>query len=587
MPAAKPQVSRKSKIPLTPEQKEKKEAERKAKLRKAQHIRMIRETFVSAGFKHINDLSSSNFVFNGRETDLDEVFLIDNVLVLLEHTSHDEDHVSAHLVNKSIIYNYMNGDRASLVSDLKSKFNSIDSGLHKKYHDHDIQVRIVYCSRKNIKQSTKDHVKGVHFLDYPQLKYFSQTSKAVKLSVRYELLDFLGVYPSQFGDNVLSSGGDVVATLRGTVLPESQSHLPPDYKVVSFYISAGELIRRAYVLRRDSWRDDSDAYQRFLIKKKIDLIRRHLLAKKGVFLNNIIAILPDSTEILSEQGLHVNPKDLVKVTPAKIHLTEQFNSISIIDGQHRVFSYYEGGADEEKISILRGQQNLLVTGVILPDGASAKTRDRFSAGLFLQINSNQTKPPPELIQDIGVILRPFEVSSMARRVLWKLNSRGPFRDKFQAAFSEGDTIRTASVVLYGLVPLIRPGSDESLYKHWSDASKDDLVKGVSDSSVDENIISMYVEYCTVEINKFIGAVKVQTGRSRWTASRKHSDRLLTTTIVNGMLHCLRRISSVGNLRDHDNYKSALEHVNSFEFTNYTSSHYNQLGLDMAKKYFDM
>lgn len=350
MSAGKARPRRKAKMPLTPEQKKAKEAERMAKVRKAQHIRMIKDTFVAAGFKHVNNLSATEFRFKGKSSDLDEVFILDNVIVLLEHTSSNEVNVSTHLIKKSIIYNYISESPAEFIKEAKEKFKDIRDNISYKYHDHDIQLKIVYCSRNNLKSATKDHVKNVIFLDYPQLKYFNQLSKAIKLSVRHELLDFLGVSPHQFGQNVLASGHGAVSRFWGSVLPEAQSHLPSDYTVVSFYISAGELIKRAYVLRRDGWRDGSGAYQRILIRKKIDSIRKHLLSSKGVFLNNIVAILPEKTKILDEEENHINPKTITKVRNAEIHLTEQFNSIAIIDGQHRIFSYYEG--DWKKLKFL-------------------------------------------------------------------------------------------------------------------------------------------------------------------------------------------------------------------------------------------
>jgi len=575
---------------LTPEELKKKEEVRKAANRKRQHIRSIRDSFTSAGFKHLTNMSKAGFAFKGKECDFDEVFVLDNVLVLIEHTSHAEDYIANHLVKKSIVFGYIHADPSGFISYLRSSFPEINAELDKKYADHQIQVCPVYCSLNTLKQSTKDHVTSLRYLDYPQLKYFLLLSRAIKLSTRFELLDFLGVTPDRFSDGILSSSTENTESFLGSVLPEAQSHLPPNYKVASFYVSAGALIQRSYVLRRDSWRSGTNIYQRILQKKKIDAIRRHLLRGKGkgsTFLNNIIVALPEGTKILGADGSQISPADIQKVTSAKIQLVRDFNSIAIIDGQHRVFSYFEGGLDEAAISDLRQQQNLLVTGVMMPPAMTERERDRFCASVFLQINSTQTSTKPELIQDIGVILRPFAVASLARRVLWKLNERGPFRYQFHTAFAEGEKVKTASIVNYGLVHLVRPGSSESLYVHWNDPAKEDLLKGATDESIDEAVIERYVDFCTREINKFTGAIKDSVATSRWTAARKTPNRLLTTTIVNGMIHALRRLSASNSLMENADYKLKLAKVDTFEFSAYTSSHYTQLGLDLVKEHFGL
>jgi DGQHR domain-containing protein len=573
-----------SKPKPSPEELKKKELARKAAARKRQHIRAIRETFINSGFTHLPKMSSSGFTFKGRECDFDEVFVCENVLVILEHTSHNDEQVATHLLKKSIVFGYINGDNAGFVDYVKSTFSDLKSSISPKYNNHQIQVRVVYCSMNPLKESTKAHVPATKFLDAPHLKYLHSLSKIVKLSNRFELLDFLGVSAERFGSTILSSG-TTTGWFNGFVLPEDQSHFPPQYKIVSFYISAGALMRRAYVLRRNSWRVGANIYQRILLKKKVDAIRRHLTAGKGAFVNNIIVALPEATRITDGANNQILTTSIHEVTPARIHIPEAFNSVSLIDGQHRVFSYFEGGADEDAIAILREQQNLLVTGIMMPAGTKELARDRFAAGIFLQINATQTSAKPELIQDIGVILRPFANTSIARRVLWKLNERGALRDQFQSPFSEGEKVKTASVVNYGLAALIKVGAEDSLYAHWNDAEKATLVSGQTDDDADEAVVERYVEFCTTEVNKFVGAMKVCTSAHRWTASRKVADRLLTTLIVNGMIHCLRRLCATSGLQEHAEYRAALDGVNNFKFSNYTSSHYNEMGLDLAKTYF--
>ncbi|MGO7373785.1 DGQHR domain-containing protein [Rhizobium ruizarguesonis] len=573
----------KSSKKATPKQAKLTPVQRKAILRTKQHIRSIKEVFTAFGFKHISGLSGKKFQFKGRECDFDDVFLLDNVLVLVEHTAHGEDHVSGHLVNKKIVFDYINQNPAEFVEYVRGNFTDFSSVVDPVYQDHHFQVKIVYASLNNLKASIKAHIQDVYFLDYPYLRYFKNLAATIKTSAKWEMLGYLGVTSGEFSKSILSVSAPN-ASFSGSVLPETQSHFPPGYKVVSFYVSAGELIQRAYVLRRDSWREGNNIYQRLLGRKKIESLRKHLLDKKGVAINNIIVTLPASTKVLDLSNKQIETDKIKAVQTSKVELPTDFNSIGIIDGQHRVFSYYEGGVNEPQMAVLRAQQNLLVTGIIFPENSSELARDRFSAGLFLQINTNQSKVRPELIQEIGVILRPFAVQSIARRVLRELNNRGPFSDQFATAFSEGPKVKTATVVSYGITPLVRPSSIEALYNVWQSPNKDGLLQGVTDASVDEAIVAEFAEFCVKEINTFTGAVRSLV-TSRWTADKAVADRMLTTVIVNGLFHCLRRVCGTGSLMSFEEYKGKLAGIEKFDFTSYGSNRYNQLGQQLALDYF--
>ncbi|MGO8332632.1 hypothetical protein ACC778_10935 [Rhizobium ruizarguesonis] len=172
------------KLKLTP-------AQRKANLRTKQHIRSIKDVFTAFGFKHISGMSRKKFQFKGRECDFDDVFLLDNVLVLVEHTAHGEDHVSGHLVNKKIVFDYINQSPAEFIEYVRGNFYDFSSVADPLYQDHHFQVKIVYASLNNLKSSIKAHVQDVYFLDYPYLRYFKNLAATIKASAKWEMLGYL------------------------------------------------------------------------------------------------------------------------------------------------------------------------------------------------------------------------------------------------------------------------------------------------------------------------------------------------------------------------------------------------------------
>ncbi len=68
-----------------------------------------------------------------------------------------------------------------------------------------MRVKVLYCSKKSISQEHKDNVLNVIYFDYHIVKYFKSLTGVVKLSARYEFMDFLGIKENEWGDNILNS----------------------------------------------------------------------------------------------------------------------------------------------------------------------------------------------------------------------------------------------------------------------------------------------------------------------------------------------------------------------------------------------
>ena len=316
---------------------------------------------------------------------------------------------------------------------------------------------------------------------------------------------------------------------------------------------------------------------------KISSIRKYLLSKQRVFINNIIVTLPDTTKLTDDDGNTLNPAKIQKTEPGNILLPSEYNSIGLIDGQHRVFSYYEGGRDEDKISILRVQQNLLVTGIIYPSNLSSADRSKFEATLFLEINATQTNAKSDLKQAIGILLEPFSQNSIARRIVNLLNEKDSLNGEFEKYFYDRGKIKTTSIVSYGLRQLIKFSGEDSLFRVWNHPNKADLEHSPTDSLALE-----YVKFCATEIDTFISAVKAVIPVERWTTESKVKGRMLTTTVLNGLIICMRFIiEKKKKLYSFDTYKARLTagDLSKFNFSTYKSSHYAQLGESLFEKYF--
>lgn len=430
---------------------------------------------------------------------------------------------------------------------------------------------ILYSSRNEIRSEHKLQVPNIKFLDYYVVQYFKSIAGIIKSSSRYEFFKFLEINYNEIGENI-SPSASKTASYEGSLLPESYSNYDKGYKIVSFYIDPKSLIEKSYVLRKYGWQDDHSLYQRMIISSKIKQIRKYLNLEERVFINNIIITLPNTTKLLDKKKNTVDPSTIKKTQPVEIQVPNEFNVIGLIDGQHRVFAYHEGGENDEKIKKLREKQNLLVTGIIYPSNISDLERTKFEAKLFLEINSNQANAKSDLKQAIGLILKPFAAESISRAVLEKLNKKGSLEKLFEVNFFDKGKIKTTSIVSYGMRPLLKLVGTDSLFQLWNNKKKETLKDGN-----DETILSEYLEFSAKEINLFLGAARLHLIAEWGITDKKNPKNILNTTTINGLLICLRKIIEHKKTGDFAYYQKKLQKIKIVTFLSFKSSQYGDLG----------
>lgn len=546
------------------------------------------------GFERVPRVDGKEFVFRGRTTELDDIFYYENVVILTEYTVGKP---GDHLLKKKVVYDLINEDRRQFL-DFLLNLEKFDSSLSKfkevvlgKYHKTQLKVKIMYCSKNKISKEHKSLVSDVVFFDYPIVKYFESLSKVIKKSARFEFIDFLGVKFDKVGENVFSSSAGVNQKFSGHILPEAHSSFKEGYKIVSFYIDATSLLKRSYVLRKDGWKRKENVghYQRMLISNKIKSMRRYLHDKRRVFINNIIATLPidkislyDANDKLIKVdafGQFVGD-DESKVTPAKIEIKDETNILGVIDGQHRIFAYHEGDDSfEETIAKLRSIQNLLVTGILYPGNEKEYKRLKFEAGLFHEINSHQTGASSQLKQEIELMVNPTSSTAIAKRILNRLNDSGPFDSLFEEFWYEKNKLKTASIISFGLKPLVKLDGNDSLFHAWADERKESL----KEKELDEDVFDDYINFCVLEINKILIPIKSVLTNQRWRVSRTDKDAILNVTTVNGFLNLLRYVIENNCEMSEGSYKEKAKALSDFDFKPYKSSQYRKLGEDLFNR----
>lgn len=559
--------SKKRKLKLTPE-------ERKRRRDQRSQIDRVRGIFLRTGFARVPEISDKEFTFSGRTGDVDDVFVRENVIVCAEYTISTGEKLGDHIKGKVHLFQRMHEDPQAFIAFLMEKFPTLRLAVSNKYHYSHLRLRIVYCSIDEVNSQHAGLTSETIFMWGATTEYFRTLTNTLRLSARHEVLQFLRLDHSEIGVGGALPDGQEEKKFEGSLLPVAHSNFPAGYKVVSFYVTPGTLLDRAYVLRKDGWRQSDGLYQRLIDKKKIDRIRLHLKREKRVFANNVIVTLPEGTR-LDKDGKEVDPEKIDRTTSVMVKIPNRSNSIGIVDGQHRIFSYFEDAKDDPDISEFRGRQNLLATGVIYPEGTSDADRERFEAGLFLEINANQNSAKTSLKQAIKVITEPYSDDSIGKRLITRLGKSGPLEGLIERHAFEKGVLPTSSMVSFALAQLVRIGGDESLLNHWPSTKRSSVLAKSNDSALIE-----YVEFCATQLSIFLGAAKANLPASAWAIKKKDGAGVLATVSVNGLIILFRKVVKAEGLSDFEDYKAKFNTLSKFDFHGYHSSHYNRMANDM-------
>jgi DGQHR domain-containing protein len=578
---------------LSPEEK----ARRLEQNNQKKEIRIIMKNM---GFARLPYIDGKEFKYDNRTSEMDDIFINENIILITEYTVGDP---GTHLLKKKIFYDKINEDKRAFIEfvisteKLKSFKEYYEEKIKNKYTKNQLRLQILYCSKKSISSEHKDQLNIVYF-DYHIVQYFKSLTRAIKKSSKYEFLEFIKIPFGQFGGNIIDSSSRNSQTFKGNILPEEKSKFDEGYKIVSFYIDAESLLRRSYVLRQNGWKDIENVglYQRMLESSKVSSMRKYLYDRNRVFINNIIATIStdkiklcdkDNNDLkLDNNGQFVN-NDSTEVSPTKIEIDDTCNIIGLIDGQHRTYAYHEGDDQyEKKISILRKEQNLLVTGILFPERETKEKRLKFEANLFLEINSNQKNVPSRIQQQIELMINPFSPIAIGMRILTGLNKSGPLGNIIEQHWYERGKLKTASIVSYGLRPLVKIEdikSKDSLYTIWNHSQKQKLKsKNISDS----NLLNEYIDFSIEKIRDLLIAFKANIDAEKWqTYSPSRSEGLLTISFINGILNVLRLLIENDKIASVQSYKDQLAEINKFDFSIFKSSQYRKMGVAIFNKYF--
>lgn len=565
----------KQRKPLTQEQREART--------KTAFKRKIRNVFTGAGFSYI-PTNDNEMNIGLRKVEIDSLFIYENVWLLCEDTVKTTN-IRDHIRTKNEAFGEIKQNLPSFITELSELFPEQQS-LFTRYEIGRIKLFGLYIPRTEPNLTDDDYKLFNNLLFvFPQtLNYFDWIVKSIKLSARNEIFRFLGLKSDQIG-RVTSSSTSTQITAP-IIYPQEFMGLQNNIRVVSFMISAEDMLNTCYVLRKDNWEESLWLYQRLIDKDKIKNIRQFLAEKGEAFYNNIIVALPDNVAFLDGAGQYKTPSEIGSLEGnCKLILPKEINSICVIDGQHRILAHYESGIEskqEKRISELRKQLHLLVTGLVFPPEMSEGERARIQSEIFLDINSNAKPVPPNVLLQIKRISNPIADESIAQYVIERLNKEGIFYKLFQLSSLDSAPIKTASIVRFALRYLVTTSPSDgktSLFDFWPGNKKSLLERN-------STAIEEYVKYCANILRSYFGAIKKNLA-SDW---NDDTSKLLSVISINGFIIALTRQLSVNGVCDFNFYDQKFKNWH-FDFSKdgfpYTSSQYRKFSTKILEEVFGL
>lgn len=555
--------------------------ERLMKMQKAAFKRKIKNTFVGAGFIYI-PTNDHEMKIGLRTVEIDSLFIYENIWLVCEDTILSSG-IRDHIRTKNEAVSQVKSNLPEFVDKLCNLFPD-NISVFKKYDTDRIKIFGLYLPKSDIALSEDDYnlFENLKFVQPQTLDYFQWIVKCIKFSAKNEIFRFLGLNNKDIG--IVSSESSNTQITAPIIYPKEFTGIKNKVRLVSFMMSAENLLNTCYVLRKDNWEDSIWLYQRLIEKSKIKKIRDFLENKGEAFYNNIIVALPDTVSFVDASKNYKNIDEISALeSNCQLILPKELNSICVIDGQHRIFAHYESGVDskqEKTIAELRKQLHLLVTGLVFPKDMKTEERARIQSEIFLDINSNAKPVPQNVLLQIKRIKNPIADESIAQFVIEKLNKEGIFQNILQISSLDTGKIKTASIVKFALRYLVTTTPVEgktSLFNYWN-GDKESLLKS------DNRSIQAYVQFCSETLRNYFGAIKKNLKES-W---NDPNSKLLSVISLNGFIIALTRQLCINGVQGFDFYDQKFKNWN-FDFSQdnfpYTSSQYRRFSTDILKEVF--
>lgn len=257
--------------------------------------------------------------------------------------------------------------------------------LIKEFPDH--KIKFVFATKNYIiGKKDRERMKNfdiIHF-DEDKLNYYKQLANHLGSSSKYQLLGNL-------------FKGQKIKGIKN-IVPAIASDMG-GHKYYSFSIEPNVLLKLGYVLHRnDSNKEAMPTYQRIIKKDRIKKVREFVDAG-GYFPNSIIVSINTGKKPLKFE-MAKQDKNTTTAKMGLLYLPQMYQSIYIIDGQHRLYGYSDSKYKEKNT---------------IPVVAFENLDKEEQIRIFMDINENQKAVPKNLRNTLEEDLNYYSVNNTLNR----------------------------------------------------------------------------------------------------------------------------------------------------------------------------
>lgn len=393
--------------------------------------------FKKLGIKNCYWPKRKSIEIEGKDVEIDGIAIYKNLIFLLGATLQNEKNSRAEL--KKFFKNSQPLCENKNSKKLKEYLQKIGVKKRISIDSSTIYKKIFWAPELNRKYAGKKNKEAKHEKCWndDMFNYFKNLGKCIGEYGKYELFGFFDIEPAEIDEN-LQIGGE----------NHAEAILLDKKKNFSLYIcriKPSFLVKVMHVLRKDGWSIES--YQRVLNDKKLSDIAAGLKKMRGkfvIFPTNIVASFIGGSRSFEHK----------KDNYGKLLFPKKFNSVSVIDGQHRLYSL---------IKLNRRIKKIEAFGYIIVFDERIKEQDivKQQAKTFVDINEKQTPVSKDVIYPIAWnILDRRDTESFCSKLLIDLEEKGILKDKIKLKYYQKNPITIVSIVRYGLKKLINFETDK-------------------------------------------------------------------------------------------------------------------------------
>lgn len=289
--------------------------------------------------------------------------------------------------------------------------NLFKKHLEEKKNYEFVLKKVILAPNIKADGSIWDNLENNEFIiDKYSMKYFNYCSEINKEYTLRELLIWLGIRLPEI--NRLKTDTDIGEPRTGKGYSAIYSKIGEKVNMYTFMAPVKDIIKFIKVLRFESIPRNEKAFQRIVDKERLKRISEKYLNNNESFPNNVI--LAFHPEVYSnkqrKQGvireLNTNKSSLI------FYPLEEYGSLIVIDGQHRILSHLKNEEDMNK--------NILISVLDFED--IDKSHEKMSE-IFVQINNQHRKISPTVMLKIDAENKPEIPTSRWYLIFRELNKK--------------------------------------------------------------------------------------------------------------------------------------------------------------------